>query len=316
MPDKFDDNYLLNEIRKLHAYSDKLEQWEIQHLEVWPRPVLEFGSAIFFIASDSNLKKLERIQLSAARIIAGLRNSCPNNLVLYECDLQPLNMRRNYCLTKYFNKLLSYGDQHRTSQYLKHWKVNQRLKRNSPFSQALAQNLSFNVEHHCLTSFINPVGLQRVTFHYNIMPNVNKMSDHPELLKQLALEVIAGIPLDAAKIYTDGSKGETNTTGSGVLIELPGRVIKLQKRNSDHASPIIHPTFIELAIYRRQHQQEYSSPFQQLSDRHPIHLQWVPSHVGLLGNEIADDIAKAAASNPVDSENHMVLTSTEIYSRA
>ncbi|GFU67477.1 RNase H domain-containing protein [Trichonephila clavipes] len=56
--------------------------------------------------------------------------------------------------------------------------------------------------------------------------------------------------------------------------------------------------------------------FQQLSDRHPIHLQWVPSHVGLLGNEVADDLAKAATSNPVDPENHMVLTWTEIYSRA
>ncbi|GFT47046.1 uncharacterized protein TNCV_3747101 [Trichonephila clavipes] len=186
---------------------------------------------------DSNLKKLERIQLSAARIIAGLRNSCPNNLVLYECNIQPLSMRRNYCLTKYFNKLLSYGDQHRTYQHLKHWKDNQMLKRNSPFSQALAQNLSFNVEHHCLTSFINPVlGLQGGTFHYNLMPNVNKMSEQPEPHKQLALEVINGIPLDATKIYTDGSKGETNITGSGVLIELPGHVIKFQRRNADRAS--------------------------------------------------------------------------------
>ncbi|GFT56345.1 uncharacterized protein TNCV_1861761 [Trichonephila clavipes] len=81
-------------------------------------------------------------------------------------------------------------------------------------------------------------------------------------------------------------------------------------------APIIHPTFIELAIHRRQHQQEYSSTFQQLSDRHPIHLQWVPSHVGLLGNKVADNLAKAATSNPVDPENHMVLTSTDIYSRA
>ncbi|GFU81736.1 RNase H domain-containing protein [Trichonephila clavipes] len=54
----------------------------------------------------------------------------------------------------------------------------------------------------------------------------------------------------------------------------------------------------------------------ELSDRHPFHLHWVPSHVGLLGNEFADDLAKAAASNPVDPETHMVLTSTEIYSRA
>ncbi|GFV11243.1 RNase H domain-containing protein [Trichonephila clavipes] len=55
--------------------------------------------------------------------------------------------------------------------------------------------------------------------------------------------------------------------------------------------------------------------FQQLSDRHPIHLQWVPSHVGLLGNEVADDLAKAATSNHVDPQDPVVLTSTEIYSR-
>ncbi|GFS79296.1 hypothetical protein TNCV_4409501 [Trichonephila clavipes] len=36
---------------------------------------------------------------------------------------------------------------------------------------------------------------------------------------------------------------------------------------------------------------------------------------GLLGNEVAEDLEKAATSNPVDPEDHMVLTSTEIYSR-
>ncbi|PRD35010.1 UNVERIFIED_CONTAM: hypothetical protein NCL1_12809 [Trichonephila clavipes] len=46
---------------------------------------------------------------------------------------------------------------------------------------------------------------------------------------------------------------------------------------------------------------------------HPIHLQWVPSHVGLSGNEVADDLAKAATSDPVDPEDHMVLTSTLLY---
>ncbi|GFW31520.1 uncharacterized protein TNCV_4419561 [Trichonephila clavipes] len=32
--------------------------------------------------------------------------------------------------------------------------------------------------------------------------------------------------------------------------------------------------------------------------------------------EVVDDLAKAATSNPVDPEDHMLLTSTEIYSRA
>ncbi|GFW24168.1 RNase H domain-containing protein [Trichonephila clavipes] len=63
-------------------------------------------------------------------------------------------------------------------------------------------------------------------------------------------------------------------------------------------------------------QQLLDNVVQKLSDRHPIHLQWVPYHVGLLGNEVKDDLAKTATSNPVVPENHMVLTSTEIYSRA
>ncbi|GFX36638.1 hypothetical protein TNCV_4742451 [Trichonephila clavipes] len=67
------------------------------------------------------------------------------------------------------------------------------------------------------------------------MPNVSKMSDHPELFKQLVLEVINEISLDAVKIYTDGSGEEANTTGSGVLIELLGSFIKIQ-RYDDHAS--------------------------------------------------------------------------------
>ncbi|GFY15518.1 uncharacterized protein TNCV_1573291 [Trichonephila clavipes] len=36
----------------------------------------------------------------------------------------------------------------------------------------------------------------------------------------------------------------------------------------------------------------------------------------VIENEVADDLAKEATSNPVDPEDHMVLTSTEIYSRA
>ncbi|GFX27604.1 RNase H domain-containing protein [Trichonephila clavipes] len=55
---------------------------------------------------------------------------------------------------------------------------------------------------------------------------------------------------------------------------------------------------------------------QQLSNRHHIHLQWVPSHVGQQENEVVDDHAKVAISDPVYPEDHMVHTSTEIYNRA
>ncbi|GFX26713.1 transmembrane protein 161B [Trichonephila clavipes] len=157
-----------------------------------------------------------------------------------------------------------------------------------------------------------------------ILYRVNKMSGYPELLKQLALEVIDGIPLDALKIYTDGSKRKTNTTGSGVLMELPGRIIKIQ-RNADHASVIrmfLIAVMYGLSLINNVQDQAFSEIWILTDSRSSIqHLSNWPS-IGdstsrsLPRNKVADDLAKAADNNLVDSEDHMVLTSTEIYSRA
>ncbi|GIX95651.1 reverse transcriptase domain-containing protein [Caerostris extrusa] len=58
---------------------------------------------VYCCASNTNLQKLERVQLSAARVITGLRNTSPNDIVLYEADLQPLSLR-SASLVKYYGK--------------------------------------------------------------------------------------------------------------------------------------------------------------------------------------------------------------------
>ncbi|GFW15110.1 hypothetical protein TNCV_172571 [Trichonephila clavipes] len=63
------------------------------------RPVLEFGIPIYSCASDTNLNKLERVQLCAARIITGLRHSCQIDIVLFESNLPSFSKRRLYSLT-------------------------------------------------------------------------------------------------------------------------------------------------------------------------------------------------------------------------
>ncbi|GFT69651.1 reverse transcriptase domain-containing protein, partial [Nephila pilipes] len=73
------------------------------------RPILEYGFPIYCCACNSVLKKLEQIQLSAARIITDLKHSCPSNIVLFEADVQPLLFCRQTGLVKYFNKLSSFG---------------------------------------------------------------------------------------------------------------------------------------------------------------------------------------------------------------
>ncbi|GFY34698.1 putative RNA-directed DNA polymerase from transposon BS [Trichonephila clavipes] len=119
-------------------------------------PVHEYGYQIFQVASPTNLKKLERVQLSAARIITGLRYCCPTDILLYEADIQLLTMR-------------------------------------------------FEVYSY---SYITPIDyFDHVEFREELLTSSTpKHRIHPELLRQLALEVINYIPYQALIIYTNGNR--------------------------------------------------------------------------------------------------------------
>ncbi|GFX49350.1 reverse transcriptase domain-containing protein [Trichonephila clavipes] len=70
------------------------------------------------------------------------KNTCPRDIVLFEVDLQSLSLNRRACLTKYYNKLKSLESRNLTSAYFNDWCNNQRLRRNSPFSQMVSFNLT------------------------------------------------------------------------------------------------------------------------------------------------------------------------------
>ncbi|GFW89355.1 probable RNA-directed DNA polymerase from transposon BS [Trichonephila clavipes] len=165
------------------------------------RPILEYGFPVYCCASAASLEKLEKIQLGAARIITGLRRSCPKEIVLFEADLQPLHLRSKNILTNYFNKLSSYGNHNKTSLYFNNWHNNQRLKRNSPFSYADHLQLpSSHIEPHSLKSCLSPSeGLPRVHFHFNMSAPVTKQDLIPAHLRQLALKVLMKSPVTPLK---------------------------------------------------------------------------------------------------------------------
>lgn len=311
------------------------------------RPILEYGSAVYCCASKTNLQRLERVQLSAARIITGLRNSCPNEIALFEADLQPLSLRRNSGLTKYFSKLASFGTQNRTSEYLLRWRNNQRLQRYSPFSLAISKNMIHkNVMQHSLKQCLDPsLGLNQVYFHANLPSQVSKNSETPAFLRQLALEIINKIPEDCPVIYTDGSKDERGCSGSGIYILSQGGNKMIRRRNPDHCSvfrseliainegigsilsfPGSSPVWIlsdslssiqYLSNWQRVRDSTgmaIINKLKHLSSFREVHFQWIPSHVDIHGNETADLLAKEGSSEPLNTSDS--LTYSEIFSRA
>ncbi|GFY27229.1 probable RNA-directed DNA polymerase from transposon BS [Trichonephila clavipes] len=291
-------------------------------------PILEYGFPVYCCASAASLEKLEKIQLGAARIITGLRRSCPKEIVLFEADLQPLHLRSKNILTNYFNKLSSYGHHNKTSLYFNNWHNNQRLKRNSPFSYADHLQLpSSHIEPHSLKSCLSPSeGLPRVHFHFNMSAPVTKQDLIPAHLRQLALESINEIPCDAIKIYTDGSRLD-DRAGSGIYIENSGENFYFCHRNPDFSSVFKSELMaIKLGLEAIINESDYGelwilsdsrSSLQHLhnwtqvgdktsisilhnlkliSKHHDVHFQWIPSHVDIFGNEQTDRLAREGCS--------------------
>ncbi|GFW83076.1 hypothetical protein TNCV_4605031 [Trichonephila clavipes] len=74
-------------------------------------------------------------------------------------------------------------------------------------------------------------GLPRVHFKPEMGAHTSKNQDPPEYLRQLALEIINKIPATAMQIYTDGSKDEQNSWGSGIFIKAPNCSHNIKIRN-------------------------------------------------------------------------------------
>ncbi|GFY35141.1 RNase H domain-containing protein [Trichonephila clavipes] len=153
-------------------------------------PVIEYGYQIFQVASPTNLKKLDRVQLSTTRIIRSLRYSCFTDIVLYHADIQPLTMR-------------------------------------------------FEVSsYRCITPIDS---FNHVEFLEEFLTSTPKHSSHPELLRQLALEVINDIPGRALH-----RADYTGRAGSGIFSNTPGNDVKTSIRNLDHC-PVFRSELVAIS---------------------------------------------------------------------
>ncbi|GFT85004.1 RNase H domain-containing protein [Trichonephila clavipes] len=161
--------------------------------------------------------------------------------------------------------------------------------------------VSFNltigaVEPHYQSQCLDPADdLDRVFFHSELLVHVNKQTDLPAYLKQLALERIGDILIDAIQRRNPDSCSVFRSEliaideALGSLAFLPnGKEIWIL---SDSRSVIQHLS--NWQSVRDNVGVSILTKLKRLSTSHQIHLQWIPSYMDLEGNEIADTLAKA-----------------------
>ncbi|GFV05584.1 RNase H domain-containing protein [Trichonephila clavipes] len=178
--------------------------------------------------------------------------------------------------------------------------------------------VSFNltigaVQPHYLSQCLDSADdlfFDRVFFRPELQVHVNKQADLPVYLKQLALERIGDIPIDAVQNPDGCSVFRSELIAiDETLASLPnGKEIWIL---SDSRSAIQHLSNWQSG--RDNVGVSILTKLKRLSTSHQIRLQWIPSHIDLEGNGIADTLAEAGARElPEPSAS---LTFLEIFSR-
>ncbi|GFX80700.1 uncharacterized protein TNCV_758071 [Trichonephila clavipes] len=92
------------------------------------------------------------------------------------------------------------------------------------------------VPHH-LSQCLDPADdLDGVFFHPELPVHLNKQANLPANLKQLALERIRDISIDAIQVYADGSRDDYYRSGCGIYIKSQDHILRIQRRNPDGCS--------------------------------------------------------------------------------
>lgn len=296
------------------------------------RSILDYGCEAFNSASDSLKVSLDSIQYKALKICTGAIKGTPLASLQVECGDPPLELRRDF-LTKCYGIAIRANHEHPGNElFMDNWQKQYFFQDPSNFDQrksnhrrpfeARVENSDFNIFNSSppIWPFWDCVRVECSTDIHSLCQGVKDRS----IIREVAIREIGSTWSSALHIYTDGSVDKSKSQ-VGCSIVVPtfkySRGYRLPGDSSIYSAELtamlmalewvddVKPSFVVIFS-------DSLSGIQSLPNFDPVnkiicdiqHLykgiyeqgmrvvfSWVPGHVGIYGNELADSVAKTAA---------------------
>ena len=320
------------------------------------RSKIDYGCEVYCSASSSAKSILDRIQSQALRICTGSNKTTATSALQVEMGDPPYDERRKSLILKSCIKIHSQDNSHPTKESLSRKavylvypdRINQNRKSYYSIANDLMVQFDIDTEHIYSHKYLS------IPPWHLLKPNVNTQltniitkDDNPALIKSEFNIMRDTQYKNFLCIYTDGSKDPVsmNSSCAYVIPELKiFKGFKLPKHVSIFGCELMaiylslswleefQPTNVVIFVDSLSALQSLQSNIFKINNLliydicflysklyymgMNIVLTWTPSHSGILGNDLADKIAKCALSkNSIDIDIPMFKDDIKIFAR-
>ncbi len=305
-------------IFKDYGSSPRVIKWMYEQLI---RPVLTYASSIWIPRLSKKIcqRKLDKIQRVACLYGTGAHRSTMTQTMEVIMDIQPIDLFIKEKRIKTYLRMKKYNLWHKDQ--ISQESENRNLNEHKEYIEKLARNAGVvsNIPS-------NEGNIQLVENMYSMNIDMTKGKTYHEVTPQ---------DIETVNVFTDGSKLQNNNTGSGFIVKSREKDWRCQKSTYLGKMPTVYQaevnaiyeasealiskqisgktinfytdsksTMEKLSITRLSGSQEIQTKesLNKLSIYNDVKLHWIKAHEGLLGNEIADRLAKLGAEN-INGEN-------------
>ena len=318
-------------LKSISAIDWGADQKTLLHLyKLYIRSKIDFGSIVYQSASQTTKQLIEPIAVECLRIASGCFKSTPTESLQVITNEMPLEMRREHLTLKYFLKIKSQFSNPAFNSVIP--PTDRLLINNKRLPQTVAiranrivQEMSIPMNNMCPDFSYRILNILTPTWSLHTPQINNEICEFPKhsTSGQTYLREFDRVVLESyvgyTRLFTDGSKSEAGV-GSAAVCEGTVRTASLPKQASIFSAEL-HAIHLALLIIRDHQEERFVIFTDSLSSiqaiqngytansvcrrlQHEMHdilltktleLCWIPSHVGILGNEEADLNAKRAS---------------------